>query len=261
MARLKPGVSDAQFQAVVSVLFMREAEGIKIKEPKLWITAGHAGPADYSNTYEGSLHLLLCVVGVVLLVACANLAGLMVARGAARRHEFAVRAALGAGRSRLLWQSLTESLLVALLGGGLGLVIAIWGKTVVGRLLADSPEGLHYDTSLDLRVLSFTLAISLVTALLSGLLPALRAANVDASAGLKDRAALGALRLGVGRFLVTAQITLSLLLVCVGGLFVRTLVQRVIGLRITAALVEEARRIAPELDRLEQLAPVARMLR
>jgi len=224
IARLRPGVSDAQFQAALQVLFTRQADAIKMKEPKIWTKSGRAGPGEERDKYEGSLVLLFWVVGVVLLVACANLAGLMLARGAARQHEFAVRAALGAARLRLVRQSLTESVLVALLGGGSGLMIAIWGKTAIGRLLADSPDGLHYNVSLDLKVLAFTLAVSLATALLSGLLPALREARVDPMASLKDQAVLGAPRLRVARFLVTAQIALSLLLVAVAGLFVRTLV-------------------------------------
>ncbi|MDB6041347.1 MAG: efflux pump, inner rane subunit [Verrucomicrobiales bacterium] len=223
MVRLRSGVSDSQFQATLSVVFMREAQALKIKEPKVWMTAGRAGQGENRDYYKGPLMQLLWVVGVVLLVACANLAGLMLARGAARQHEFAVRAALGAGKGRLVRQSLTESVVIALLGGGLGVVIAIWGKTAIGRLLAGSPDGLHYDTSLDLKVLAFTLGASLVTALLSGLLPALRAASVDPLAGLKDRATPGAPRVRAGRFLVAAQITLALLLVGVAGLFVRTL--------------------------------------
>jgi predicted permease len=223
MVRLRPGVSDSRFQAMLNVVFMREAQSLKMKEPRVWMTAGRAGATEIRDQYKGSLTQLLWVVGVVLLVACANLAGLMLARGAARQHEFSVRAALGAGRGRLVWQSLTESVVVALLGGGFGVVIAIWGKTAIGRLLAGSPEGLHYDTSLDLKVFTFTLSASLTTALLSGLLPALRAAGVDPLGRLKDRATLGAARVRAGRFLVAAQITLSLLLVGVAGLFVRTL--------------------------------------
>ena len=223
MARLKPGVSDAQFQSTVNVAFARESQSV-MKNPKVWITAGRGGTDEDRNRYGGLLLLLLGVVGVVLLVACANVAGLMLARGAARQHEFAVCAALGAGCGRLLRQSLTESVLVASLGGGLGLVVAIWGKTAIGQLLTASADGLHYDTSLDFRVLSVTLVTSLVTALLSGLWPALRAAGVEPLAGLKDRGTFGPSRLRAGRFLVAAQITLSLFLLGGAGLFIRTLV-------------------------------------
>ena len=223
MARLKPGVNDARFQTALNVVFTRETETV-MKQPSVLLTDGRAGPDLDRRRYRGPLILLLGVVGVVLLVACANLAGLNLARGAARHHEFAVRAALGSGRWRLMRQSLTESLLLALLGGGLGAVVAVWGKTAFSRLLSGSPEGLHYDIHLDLKVLTFALATTLVTALVSGLLPALRAASVDPRAGLKDRTTLGAHRLRPGRVLVAAQIALSLMLLVGAGLYVRTLI-------------------------------------
>src|SRR5437773_1687117 len=223
MARLKPGVNDARFQTALNVVFTRETETV-MKQPSVLLTDGRAGPDLDRRRYRGPLILLLGVVGVVLLLACANLAGLNLARGAARHHEFAVRAALGSGRWRLMRQSLTESLLLALLGGGLGVAVAVWGKTAFSRLLSGSPEGLHYDIHLDLKVLTFALATTLVTALLSGLLPALRAASVDPRAGLKDRTTFGARRLRAGRVLVAAQIALSLMLLVGAGLYVRTLI-------------------------------------
>jgi predicted permease len=223
MARLKPGVSDAQFQSALNVAFAREAATV-MRNPKVWITAGHGGTDEERNHYGGPLRLLLGVVGLVLLVASTNLAGLLLARSAGRQHEFALRAALGAPRRRLIRQSLTESALLTLFGSGLGLVIALWGKAVLGHLLARSAEGLHYDTSLDLTVLSFTVGISLVTVLLSGLWPAVRAARVDPLAGLKDRGTLGAPRLRASRSFVAAQIGISLLLVAGACLFVQTLI-------------------------------------
>lgn len=226
MARLKPHANDVQFQASVSTAFTRLTEKI-MKGPKLLVTAGRAGPDTDRHQYREPLILLLSVVGVTLLVACANVAGLSLVRGAARQHEFALRAALGAAKGRLIRQSLTESVLLALLGGVIGTAIALWGKTAVSRLLAGSPDGLHYDTSLDLKVLGFTLATALLTALISGLLPALRAAGADPRSGLKDRGTLGAPRLRTGRILVAAQIALALLLVSGAGLYVRTLVNLV----------------------------------
>jgi predicted permease len=223
MARLRPGVSDAQLRATLDVAFAREASVI-MKEPRMLMEPGRAGLAIDRNNYRKPLLLMLGVVGLVMLVACANLAGLSLARGAAREHELAVRAALGAGRWRLIRQSLTESLVLALLGGGLGVLVAVWGKTAISRLLAGSADGLHYDFSLDLTVLSFSLATALVTALLSGLLPALRAGRVDPLDGLKSRGALGAPRLRTGKVLVAAQVCLSLLLLTDAGLYVRTLV-------------------------------------
>ena len=112
MARLKSGVNDARFRTALDVVFTRETETV-MKQPSVLLTDGRAGPDLDRRRYRGPLILLLGVVGVVLLVACANLAGLNLARGAARHHEFAVRAALGSGRWRLMRQSLTESLLLA----------------------------------------------------------------------------------------------------------------------------------------------------
>ncbi|MEN6426937.1 MAG: ABC transporter permease [Phycisphaerales bacterium] len=226
MARLKSDTRDAQFQAATDVVFAREAAST-MKSPKILLEEGRAGPSQDHKYYRRPLLLLLGVVGMVLLVACANLAGLSLARGTARQHEFSVRAAIGAGRWLLLRQMLTESLLLASLGGGLGVLLALWGKTAISRLLAGSLEGLHYDTSLDLRVLGFALAMVLVTALLSGLLPALRAAWVDPAGELKDRVTRGAPRLRLGRLLVVGQIVLSTLLLAGAGLYIRTLVNLV----------------------------------
>ncbi len=140
---------------------------------------GRAGPDWGRRAYRRPLYLLLGIVCLVLLVACANVAGLLLARGAAREHEFALRAALGAARWRVIRQSVTESTVLAFAGGGLGILIALWGKAGISRLLTGSLNGMHYDISLDFRVLGFTVAVSFVAALLSGLLPALRAASVD----------------------------------------------------------------------------------
>jgi len=233
MARLKPGVSDRQFQAALDVAFARETETI-MKQPKVRMMDGRAGVGWDRDMLRKPLLLLLGIVGTVLLVACANVAGLSLARGAVRQHELAVRAAIGAGRWRLMRQSLAESTLLALVGGGLGILLAHWGKNVVSRLLAGSAEGLHYDTRLDLTVLGFTLGAAFAAALLSGLLPALRAASVHPVSGLKAEAA--APRLRMGKLLVTAQVALSLLLLTGAGLYARTLVNLV---RINAGFATE----------------------
>jgi predicted permease len=226
MARARPGVSDGQLQAALDVVFSRAAASA-MKEPKVVVSDGRAGPAWDRNYYRQPLLLLLGVVGVVVLVACANLAGLSLARGAARQHEFAVRAALGSDRWRLIRQSLAESALLAAGGGGLGLLFAFWGRTIIGRLLSGSPEGLRYDTSLDGRVLGFTLGVTLVTALLAGLFPALRAGQVDPVAGLKSKGSLGAPRMQAGKVLVAAQVAFSVILLAGAGLYVHTLVNLV----------------------------------
>ncbi len=223
MARKKPGVNDSQFQAAFDVAFANAADE-QLTEPKMKIINGAAGPISQKNFYRKPLLLLLGVVGVVILIACANLAGLSLARGAVRQHEFAIRTAIGAGRWRLVRQVLTESLLLSILGGGLGIVFALWGKDVISRLMAGTSEGLHYDASLDLRVLFFTLVVMVFTAVLSGLLPAIRAARVDPLSGMKVRSVLGAMRMRSGRLLVIAQVALSLLLLVGAGLYVRTIV-------------------------------------
>ncbi len=223
MARKKPGAHNAHIESALNVAFARETETI-MKQPKMLLSDGRTGFSGQRSQYATPLLLLLGIVGVVILVACANLAGLLLARGAARQHEFAVRAAIGAGRWRLIRQSLTESMLIALFGGALGILVAVWGKTIIARLLAGSPDDWHFDTSLDLSVLGFALGMVLLTALLSGLLAALRAGQSDPLAGLRERASLGAPRLRMGRALVVAQVALSVLLLAGAGLYIRTLV-------------------------------------
>jgi len=223
MARLKPGASDGQLRAALDVAFVQEVGSI-MKEPAILTEPGRGGMTADRNQYWRPLLMLLGVVGLVTLVACANLAGLSLARGAARQHELAVRAALGANRRRLVLQSLTESLALAMLGSGLGVVLAIWGRSVIAGLLAGSAGDLRYDLSLDYIVLAFTLAVTLLTGLLSGVLPALWASRVDPVGGLRSRSSLGRPRLRAGKVLIVAQVCLSLLLVTGAVLYARTLV-------------------------------------
>jgi predicted permease len=222
MARLKPATSDEQFNAAMNVVFARIA-GPALKEPSILVESGHGGLTVYRKAYGKPLLLLLAIVALVMLVACANLAGLSLARSAGRRHDICVRSALGAGRWRLLRESLTESVLVALVGGGLGVLIALWARGALVGLLSGSTEGFHYDLSLDLTVLAFSLGAALLTAVLSGLLPALYAARANPLDGLRSRTSLGAPRLRIGKSLVAAQIALSVVLLTGAGLYVRTL--------------------------------------
>jgi predicted permease len=229
MARLAPGTSDEQFQAVAGAAFTN-AVGDGLEEAGLIIRDGRAGLRDQRDYYSRPLLILLGIVGVVILVACANLAGLSLARGQARAHEFAIRPALGAGRGRLLRQSLTESLLLGLLGGAVGVAVALPAKAALSELLLGSTilaGGLHYDPVLDLQVLGFTLALAILAGVLAGLLPALRASRGSPLSGLKGRGTVGSPRLPAGRALIVGQMALSVLLVVGAGLYGRTLLNLV----------------------------------
>lgn len=223
MARMKPGASDTNLKAALDVSFSRAA-GDQMKGPAMLVLPGQGGFAAERDQLRRPLLLMLGAVGVVMLVACVNLAGLSLARGANRRHELAVRSALGAVRGRLIRQSLAESVLLALLGGGLGGLISLAGTRAIARLLGGAAGELRYDTSLDLTVLGFCAGVALVTAVLAGLLPALRAGRADPLESLKARGVLNAPRLRLGRVLVVAQMGLSLVLVTAAGLFLRTVI-------------------------------------
>jgi predicted permease len=191
--------------------------------PRLTLESGSQGEMNTRNYYAPSLFMLLGVVGLVLLIACANVANLLLARAASRRKEISVRLALGASRQRLIRQLLTESVMLAGLGGALGIFFAHWLKN---GLLAVSDWGPGVlEPKLDWRVLGFTLALSLLTGIIFGIVPALRATRVDLTPALKDsaRSSSAASRSLLSRSLVVIQVALSLLLLVGAGLFLRTL--------------------------------------
>jgi predicted permease len=171
--------------------------------------------------------LLMVVVGLVLLIACTNLANLLLARALGRRKEVAIRLALGAGRGRLIRQLLTESLLLALAGGTLGLLLARWTSALLVKLQPPTLFTVHLDLSLDTRVLAFTLIVSVVTGVLFGLAPALQTTRPQMVPALKDETAVfqkAGRSLGLRNSLVVGQVAVSLLLLIGAGLFVRSLV-------------------------------------
>jgi len=183
-----------------------------------------AGPSAFRNRYQRPLTTMMVVVGLVLLIACANIANLLLARATARRHEISVRLALGASRLRLTRQLMVESLLLSAFGAVLGLLIAQWGSRLLVRQLSSSTNNVFLDLALDWRMLGFTAAIGVTTAILFGTAPALRATRVQPNESLKarGRGLVGDSRFGLGNALVVLQVALSLILVIAAGLFMRT---------------------------------------
>ncbi len=236
MGRLKPGVTLQQAQANVSVVFQQLMSSYAVpglsddqrreqREQKLQLHPGGRGASELRESYAQPLYVLMTIVGLVLLIACANIANLLLARATGRQKEIAIRLALGAGRLRLARQLLTESLLLAAAGGALGVLFAAWGSRILVRMVARGSESMVLNVHPDTRVLAFTAVLALLTGLLFGLAPALRATRVELAPALKEnsRGVTGGSRASLGKVLVVAQIALSLLLLVGSGLFIRTL--------------------------------------
>ena len=181
------------------------------------------GFSDTGHQYRTALFTLMAVVGLVLLIACANIANLLLARAAARQREISIRMAIGAARRRVMRQLMSESLLLSVLGAVGGLLFAVWGSRLLVRFLPKTGSELQLDTAPDLRVLAFTMGAAVLTGLLFGLAPALRATSVSPNNILKEHArGMVAGRFGLGRALVTGQVALSLMLLVGAGLFLGT---------------------------------------
>lgn len=233
MARLKPGVSVAQAQAALAPAFLAFAASSASTEkqkqdlPQLRLQRGATGLDSLRRRYAQPIYVLMAIVALILLIACSNIANLLLARGAARRREIAVRLSVGASRGRVIRQLLTESVLLSAIGGALGVAFAWWGIRVLTLLLANGRDNFTLHAELNWHVLGVTLALSILTGLLFGLAPALRATRVDIAPALKDARAREnsrpAGRVNLGFFLVVTQIAFSLLLLVAAGLFGRTL--------------------------------------
>ncbi len=234
MARLRPGVSMEQAQATLAPQFQQwvsstaSNDGERADLPKLVIKEGAGGLDALRRQYSKPLYVLLALVGLILAIACANIANLLLARATARQREMAVRLSMGAGRGRVIRQLLTESVLLASLGGALGILFAAWGIRVLTALLANGRENFTLRAELNWHVLGVTIALSVLTGGLFGLAPAIQSTRVDVIPALKEARAgeqvqRSFLHVSLSQVLVVSQIAISLLMLVAAGLFVRTL--------------------------------------
>lgn len=233
MGRLRPGVTMQAAQAEVAARFhqfvLSSAKNAKERAtlPWLWLEEGGSGVDSLRRQFSKPLFVLMTMVAFILIIACANIANLLLARATARSREMAVRLSLGASRLRVVRQLLTESLMLAIPGGVLGLGMAVFGIRFLTWLLAAGQDEFRLRVSLDWHILGLTLAVAFATGIVFGLAPAVAATRVDITPALKETRASAPHRRGriwgLSQFLVVAQIALSLLLVLGAAIFVRTL--------------------------------------
>lgn len=228
VGRLKPDASFEQAEADIAGLArqLEEAYPETNKGRGATLAAASSILPQARGAVAAFLGLLMAVVGLVLLIACTNVANLLMARATGRRKEIAMRLALGASRWRLVRQLLTESALLASLGGAVGLLVAVWATKLLLAFKPPLPIQITLDLGLDTRVLGFTLGLSFLTGMIAGVLPALQSTRPDLVPALKDDGqglGAGSRRFRLSNLLVVAQVTLSLVLVIGGGLFLRSL--------------------------------------
>jgi putative ABC transport system permease protein len=234
MGRVKPGVSLAQVKARLSVLSPAIAAAALpqdwaakkrqefLKESLVTFPAA-TGTSELRRQFKEPLDVLMAVVGLVLLIACANIASLMLARAAGRNKEIAVRQALGASRLRLIRQLLTECVLLSSAGALMGMLFACWGSALLVRYISTAQNQVFLDLSPDGRVLAFTAAVAVLTGLLFGILPAFRSTRASLTDAMKSRGYIeGHGRLRSSRWIVASQVALSLVLLVAAGLFLRS---------------------------------------
>jgi predicted permease len=236
IGRLKSGVSRLQAQTAVSTLFRNEMLHVgkplsrAADDPRVAALPAQSTLTGSKTRYSTQLYVLMIAVGIILLIACANVAGLLLSRAAARQKEIAVRLALGAGPRRIVRQLLTESVLLALVGGGLGILFALWGtQTIVSLMAGGSAHAFGFSPGIDGRVLASTLLVAVLTGIAFGLAPAVRGTRVDLTPALKESSGGSAERrrlgkwLSLGDSLVIAQVALAIVVLVGAGLLVRTL--------------------------------------
>ena len=245
MGRLKPRISIAQANAGMNLVFQRliqslmgpgtadkqRNENLDDHDQRLKVQSAARGASTLQGDFGEPLQFLMVLVGLVLLIACANVANLLLARGEARQKEFVLRLAIGADRSRLVRQLLTESLTLAIVGAAIGIVLAFWADSLLLRMVggvANGPSAVQLTLHPDARVLTFTALVTLLTSVLFGLFPSLHATHLNLSSRMKSSGSFAggkssSRRLPLNKTLVVGQVSFSLVLLIAAGLFVHSL--------------------------------------